>query len=430
MNERCVCRLLEVIGARGARSRLVFRVCAASIVGAVLLIPVAAQPTPPANQGPAAQTGSTAATTNGRSTTELILTGEAHCGLGDTRKQECHLGDHLHVGFSNLKEWMAANPDHVADVALVLNGRVLHGIRSAGPDSSYNSLWFDLKRLEDEESVSKENREEWNALMSDIRGDHKLHIRVAAAGSPPYSGPEATVPFRILPSYAWTTLLALLFLVLVLGFLILAKRSDILRDSPSVNGVKQSYSLARCQMAWWFFLVAASYCYIWLVLQNRDSLTPGVLILTGISAGTGLAAAVIDGGKRQQRDLLQHEKAALTERIGALPAAIAAAPAQAAQLAAEQEVKAKRLAEVESELTALPSPVGRSEGFFLDTLRDETGISFHRFQMMAWTVILGFVFVSSVWSNLTMPDFSDTLLGLMGISSGTYVGFKLSSAPK
>jgi hypothetical protein len=50
--------------------------------------------------------------------------------------------------------------------------------------------------------------------------------------------------------------------------------------------------------------------------------------------------------------------------------------------------------------------------------------------MMAWTIILGLVFVASVWSNFTMPDFSATLLGLMGISSGTYVGFKLSSSPK
>jgi hypothetical protein len=29
-----------------------------------------------------------------------------------------------------------------------------------------------------------------------------------------------------------------------------------------------------------------------------------------------------------------------------------------------------------------------------------------------------------------MPDFSATLLGLMGISSGTYIGFKASDAPK
>jgi len=39
-------------------------------------------------------------------------------------------------------------------------------------------------------------------------------------------------------------------------------------------------------------------------------------------------------------------------------------------------------------------------------------------------VVLGIMFVSSVYNNLTMPEFSATLLGLMGISSGTYIGFK------
>jgi hypothetical protein len=77
-----------------------------------------------------------------------------------------------------------------------------------------------------------------------------------------------------------------------------------------------------------------------------------------------------------------------------------------------------------------PSPPGPSEGFLLDILRDETGVSFHRFQMAAWTVVLGFVFVISVYRSLAMPDFSATLLGLMGISAGTYIGFKIPDPPK
>ena len=35
------------------------------------------------------------------------------------------------------------------------------------------------------------------------------------------------------------------------------------------------------------------------------------------------------------------------------------------------------------------------------------------------------LFIYSVWTSLTMPQFSDTLLALMGISAGTYVGFKI-----
>ncbi|HEX9459334.1 MAG TPA: hypothetical protein VGA84_09330 [Thermoanaerobaculia bacterium] len=44
---------------------------------------------------------------------------------------------------------------------------------------------------------------------------------------------------------------------------------------------------------------------------------------------------------------------------------------------------------------------------------------------MVWTLVLGGVFLISVLWDLTMPEFSATMLALMGISSGTYIGFKL-----
>jgi hypothetical protein len=56
--------------------------------------------------------------------------------------------------------------------------------------------------------------------------------------------------------------------------------------------------------------------------------------------------------------------------------------------------------------------------------------SLARFQMAVWTVVLGFVFVVAVYNTLAMPDFSATLLGLTGISAGTYVGFKIPDPPK
>jgi len=59
-----------------------------------------------------------------------------------------------------------------------------------------------------------------------------------------------------------------------------------------------------------------------------------------------------------------------------------------------------------------------------DILSDGSGYSFHRFQIFAWTIVLGIIFVSSVYNNLVMPEFSPTLLGLMGLSAGTYIGFK------
>ena len=66
----------------------------------------------------------------------------------------------------------------------------------------------------------------------------------------------------------------------------------------------------------------------------------------------------------------------------------------------------------------------KSEGFLRDILTDASGVSLHRFQIVVWTIVLGFIFAISVYNTLGMPEFSGTLLALMGISNGTYIGFK------
>jgi hypothetical protein len=40
------------------------------------------------------------------------------------------------------------------------------------------------------------------------------------------------------------------------------------------------------------------------------------------------------------------------------------------------------------------------------------------------------VFWNAVVTDLTMPTFSPTMLGLLGISGGTFLGFKLSEDKK
>ena len=78
-------------------------------------------------------------------------------------------------------------------------------------------------------------------------------------------------------------------------------------------------------------------------------------------------------------------------------------------------------------LAVLPS---KSDGFLFDILSDSEGVNIHRFQMIVWTLIMGFVFVKNVLVNLDMPQFDENLLAVMGISSGTYVGFKNSRKQK
>jgi hypothetical protein len=136
------------------------------------------------------------------------------------------------------------------------------------------------------------------------------------------------------------------------------------------------YSLARFQMAVWFLLVVASFLFIWLISFASDTITGSTLALIGIGSGTALGAAAID----------------ITSQDNGAGA----------------------------------STPPESRGFLTDILTDgANGVSFHRFQMFVWTFVLALLFIYSVWNRLSMPEFNTTLLALMGISSGTYLGFKI-----
>jgi hypothetical protein len=159
----------------------------------------------------------------------------------------------------------------------------------------------------------------------------------------------------------------------------------------------------------------------------------------GISAGTALGEALIDTGKdttktNQLQDLTA-EKQALDEGISQTQAgleAIDTASASATDVANRESLVRQltdtrtRMNQIDQQLRTLNSQQSAttSAGFIRDILSDSSGYSFHRFQIFAWTIVLGIIFVSSVYNNLTMPEFSTTLLGLMGLSAGTYIGFK------
>jgi hypothetical protein len=208
-------------------------------------------------------------------------------------------------------------------------------------------------------------------------------------------GPRGRLPWPtaveldlvILPTfwvYAYFISLAVALALLVR----LARRTALLRDrgEGAAAGASGPYSLARFQLAFWLFLVVAAYVFIWMITGELDTITGSVLALLGIGSGTALGAALIDQGKAD--------------------AALAGSTADAAP----------------------PRPVA-SQGFVKDLLSDEKGISLYRFQLFVWTLVLGVIFCTSVYNTLSMPQFSPTLLGLMGISSGTYLGFKVPEPP-
>ena len=350
------------------------------------------------------------------------------------------LDDIIRVRIDNLAEWTDTN--NASKLIPYINGRGIHGNYPEEINASDNDLYFHLEIL-------PENKAAWIDLLRAPEGRRKpVAFSVGPESGSPFDsvfdkGHPVTLTV-ISPVYGIIAVVVV-FITLIL-FVWLARSTNLIRnpgDCP-VPGKLRPYNLGRTQMAFWFFLIYASYTTIWLITDALDTITPSLLGLMGISAGTALGEALIDSGKDTTRDerlrSLTAEKEAGEQSIPELQAQAAALNARTDltpddtanrdSLNAQLQEARKRLADVNQQIQVFTPPASASvsKGFLRDILSDASGYSFHRFQIFAWTIVLGIMFVSSVYNNLSMPEFSATLLGLMGISSGTYIGFKFPEA--
>ena len=252
-----------------------------------------------------------------------------------------------------------------------------------------------------------------------------------------------------------------------------ARNNTTLRDNllPQLPPQQQTYSLARWQMAFWFVLVFGSFIFLYLLLWDYNTVSTQALALMGISSATALAAVAMDAAKDSPADAVNRALQALglythadvlrvgqelNDRKAQVPGAqqdcdasaaaaiktqhaaaashgdtkLAKAAAEAHELAG---IAQRRLAQLQAEIqdrlniqrayTDKTKPF-ISQGWLKDLTTDINGPTLHRIQVLCWTVVLGFIFIIGVYRDLAMPDFSATLLALMGISGAGYVGFK------
>jgi hypothetical protein len=273
-----------------------------------------------------------------------------------------------------------------------------------------------------------DNNATWQQLLRQFKFTRPVRITL---GLPLTNGTWVLMPTKIVSSadpakspillqlvnIGWLLAAAVFILLALILFLFLAVRTDLIRDTDAARrpavGEKLVYpiSLARSQMALWFFLVMAAYLLIWLTTDRLDGLNEQMLELIGISAATGLGAALISAGKGPARTLSEEETRAKDNTVSV----------------AEREAATQRvpLLKAQSDRLNKANPFMR---LMDDLLTEDGAISFHRFQMLGWTFVLGIIFVSRVCDSYAMPEFSGTVLALMGISSGTYLGFKLPAA--
>jgi hypothetical protein len=258
---------------------------------------------------------------------------------------------------------------------LYINGFGLKGL--SGSPTGCRGFSFLLQRTND-------SRDIWGIELSRIDGTDNVPVGIGTVQSGFIA--EVGTARLMLTGQVSMALWWVLMAVLLVAIFWMGATSGLLRDLPMrpapgaadqapLTALQRPFSLARVQMAFWFTLAMGAYVYIWIKTGDIANIIPdSVVTLMGISAGTTVLSAVVDTNGPSQ------------------------------------------------------PPIPSSGSFIKDILMDHESISFHRFQMLMWTIVLGFVFVKKVTGTWIMPDFDAQLLGLMGVGSATYLGFKIPAA--
>lgn len=158
------------------------------------------------------------------------------------------------------------------------------------------------------------------------------------------------------------------FVFLLLVFYRLGKKTNLLK-----TGIREdsSYSLSLTQFAFWTVIIFTSYFYLWMVNFELAKIPSSSLVLLGITTATTASSRTIDLKMRNK--------------------------------------KGKKA----------------SNHFIQDLLTEgEIGYSVHRCQLVLVTLMFGLFYMVSVIRLQELPIFDESLLWLIGISSGTFVGIK------
>jgi hypothetical protein len=308
----------------------------------------------------------------------VVVAGDRSRYLNTTR--QIAMGQQVTVCIMGLHDWIYHQRKDPSTLRLFVGGTMLAKI-PPGAVSPAGQEYVNFVLHMD--SADADDWKAWAAVVYASRHSarHQLPISVAVADTKQVFESSQVVTIEQYPRH-WLLLVGALVLLLA-ALLYLAATTDLLRygaGAPPLRPDRRPLSLGLVQMAWWFFLVIAAYAYICVSTRQIHIPMGSILGLLGISATTAWAAIAVD-----------RQKVATATEVASV---------------------------------ARPLPAPRSRGIVHDLLADGDGISFHRFQIAIWTIVLGVVFVWSVYREMSMPEFDASLLSLMGISSGTYVGFK------
>ena len=334
--------------------------------------------------------------------------------LTDPAVRQVALGDTIQLVVTDLPGLRSCVDAADDDLVLFVNSHPFPNVKIYDDVGGGDKLNADLRIV----GVVGRPDDPWERLLGSPGADDvALKVSVGPAGG----GPIPSDGKLFLDPISGTTLSlwAFAFVALLVLFLVIAAESSLLRNSlvdPEEGSAIASYSLARTQAAWWFFFVLAAYLLIGVVTGDfSNSLNATALVLLGIGGATVVAGSIIDNGRDPAlRESIKAKRADLKTNEGTIanpPAGTDLAQLKAKNAALEREIRILR---------------GETTGrFFTDIVSDANGASVARFQVVAWTLVLTGVFITQTYRDLSMPTFDVTLLGLMGISSATYLGLKI-----
>lgn len=164
--------------------------------------------------------------------------------------------------------------------------------------------------------------------------------------------------------------------VILLTFAIAIARTNVLKDKS--DAVRKPYSFSRSQFAWWTVIIACCFVGVYGVDGILPDLNATCLVLLGLGVGTTAVAAGVDASQDAENPHRHQDDP--------------------------------------------------SQGFLIDILSDDSGVSMHRLQAVIFNLIFGLLFISELvlheTAKGTLPEFKPYALGLMGISSAGYLYMK------
>lgn len=340
-----------------------------------------------------------------------------------TSDPSAYLGGTLTLRVDKFDTWGDIDKIHKLESAtLVLDGQRMEGL-SPRVDVLAKALHY---RLEGTKAKAA-----WGAVLGGHLFVGHRQMPVTIGFDDGHLLRPGTVDFVVIRHPVVAAICAVMLLAAVVGFVVLLQRSDILRDRSvqPVPGRRRPYSLAWTQLAVWFFVILGSYLLIYVIRQEWPAMPGSVLAILGIATGTTVGAKMVDstkaGSAADELQKLRADQASLTSRIQSLRPLIGT-PQATPPITQELDEKQHQLLQVQARINQIERATRvASDDFITDLLTDASGVSLHRFQMVVWTVVLAAMFLITVVQQLAMPEIDATLLGLMGVSAGTYVGLKV-----